>query len=163
MPPGVEIGDGSWIYSAYAFLHCQSRRTRPLRVGQHSGVYHGCFFDLGPDGEVDIGDYCAIVGAIINVNGPLRIGDYALIAHEVTIADSAWAVPPSAGARPSLPTSIGRNVWIGAKATVLSGVTIGEGAIVGAGAVVESDVAQYTVVVGVPARTVREIRRGSRQ
>ena len=51
---------------------------------------------------------------------------------------------------------IERNVWIGANATVLPGVRLGEGAIVGAGAVVTSDVPPGTLVLGVPARVIRE-------
>ena len=50
---------------------------------------------------------------------------------------------------------IGNDVWIGAHATVLSGVTIGDGAVVGACAVVAKDVPPYAVVVGNPARVVK--------
>ena len=58
------------------------------------------------------------------------------------------------------PIVIGDKVWIGANATVLPGVTIGKGAIVAAGAVVTRDVPPNTIVAGVPARVVREIRPG---
>lgn len=50
------------------------------------------------------------------------------------------------------PVRIGTNVWIGAAALILPGVTIGDDAIVGAGAVVTKDVAAGTTVVGNPAR-----------
>ena len=50
------------------------------------------------------------------------------------------------------PVVIGRNVWIGAGALILPGVTIGDDAIVGAGSVVTRDVAAGTTVVGIPAR-----------
>lgn len=160
LPPGVEIGEGSWVYSAYAFLHCVSERAHPARIGRHSGVYQGCFFDLGPEGEVEIGDYAAVVGAVINVNGRLHIGDYALIAHEVTIADSTWAAPGVI--QKAADTWIGDNVWIGARATILAGVRIGDGAIVGAGAVVDTDVPDYAIAAGVPARVVGDSRRKAR-
>ncbi|MBC8076121.1 MAG: hypothetical protein H7Y32_08620 [Chloroflexales bacterium] len=55
------------------------------------------------------------------------------------------------------PVVIGRNVWVGAKATILQGVTIGDGAVVAAGAVVTRDVAAYTLVAGVPARPIRAL------
>jgi acetyltransferase-like isoleucine patch superfamily enzyme len=49
---------------------------------------------------------------------------------------------------------IGDNVWLGARVTVLDGVTVGRDAIVGAGAVVTKDVPDYAIVAGVPARVV---------
>jgi acetyltransferase-like isoleucine patch superfamily enzyme len=49
------------------------------------------------------------------------------------------------------PIRVGRDVWIGANAIILAGVTIGDGAVVAAGAVVRRDVPAYTVVAGVPA------------
>jgi phosphonate metabolism protein (transferase hexapeptide repeat family) len=51
---------------------------------------------------------------------------------------------------------IGHDVWIGHGAVILPGVTIGTGAVVGAGAVVSKDVADFTVVAGVPAIPTRE-------
>ena len=48
--------------------------------------------------------------------------------------------------------------WLGARCTILPGVTVGEGAIVAAGAVVHRDVAPNTLVAGVPARVVKELR-----
>ncbi|MBJ7326566.1 MAG: hypothetical protein JHC52_04385 [Chthoniobacterales bacterium] len=55
-----------------------------------------------------------------------------------------------------LPTKIGRDVWIGANAVILGGVTIGDGAVVAAGAVVTKDVEAGAVVAGVPARLLRK-------
>lgn len=51
--------------------------------------------------------------------------------------------------------TIGHDVWIGHGVTVLAGVTVGTGAVLGAGAVVSKDVPPYTIVGGVPARTIR--------
>ena len=55
------------------------------------------------------------------------------------------------------PIHIGRNVWIGANATVLAGVSIGDGAIVAAGAVVTHDVPARAIVGGVPAKIIKMI------
>lgn len=52
-------------------------------------------------------------------------------------------------------TSVGNDVWIGANAVVLKGVSIGDGAIVAAGSVVTKDVPPYAIVAGNPARLVR--------
>lgn len=50
---------------------------------------------------------------------------------------------------------IGKDCWIGANATILDGVKIGDGCIVAAGAVVNRDVPSYTIVGGVPAKTIK--------
>jgi len=55
------------------------------------------------------------------------------------------------------PVTVGNDVWIGANACVLRGVTIGEGAVVGAGAVITHNVPPYTIVAGNPARVIREL------
>lgn len=50
---------------------------------------------------------------------------------------------------------IGNDAWIGARATILEGVTIGDGAIVAAGAIVTKDIPPYAIVGGVPAKIIR--------
>lgn len=52
---------------------------------------------------------------------------------------------------------VGDDVWIGAGAIILNGVTIGTGAVIGAGSVVTKDVAPYTIVAGNPARKIRDV------
>lgn len=50
---------------------------------------------------------------------------------------------------------IGNDVWIGARATLLAGVSVGDGAVIAAGAVVTKDVPPYAIVGGVPAKVIR--------
>ena len=50
---------------------------------------------------------------------------------------------------------VGNDVWIGFEAVILSGVTIGDGAVIASRAVVTKDVPPYTIVGGVPAKTIR--------
>ena len=57
------------------------------------------------------------------------------------------------------PVIIGDDVWIGASAIIFPGVTIGEQSVVGAGAVVTKDVPANSVVVGVPARKIKDLPR----
>jgi acetyltransferase-like isoleucine patch superfamily enzyme len=52
-------------------------------------------------------------------------------------------------------TTIGNDVWIGARATILDGVSVGDGAVIASGAIVTSDVEDYSIVGGVPARPIR--------
>ncbi len=60
---------------------------------------------------------------------------------------------------PLVKTLVKSRASIGSNATILGGVVIGQGAIVGAGAVVTKDVPDHALVVGVPARIVRDARR----
>lgn len=60
-----------------------------------------------------------------------------------------------------VPTRVKRRASIGSNATILGGVTIGEAALVGAGAVVTSDVADFAIVAGVPARVIGDVRKRS--
>lgn len=52
---------------------------------------------------------------------------------------------------------IGKNVWVGANATICQGVEIGDGAVIAAGTVVTKNVAKNTVVAGVPARFIKNV------
>jgi phosphonate metabolism protein (transferase hexapeptide repeat family) len=58
--------------------------------------------------------------------------------------------------RRSHPVNVGHDVWIGHGAVVLPGVSIGNGAVIGTGAVVTKDVTPYTIVVGTPAKAIRQ-------
>jgi acetyltransferase-like isoleucine patch superfamily enzyme len=155
LPANVMLGERSWLYSAYAFLHCRSRRPWAVRVGRDTGVYHGSFFDLGPSGEVQVGDYCTLVGAVFACNSRVVIEDYVFVAHEVTFADG-FAATPAAGAEGEPETSIvlGEGSWVGARAVLLRGARVGPGAIIGAATVVDFDVPPYAIVAGNPARVV---------
>ena len=90
--------------------------------------------------------------------GGITIDDGALLGHNVVLATLNHGVAWKE--RPDLipaPIHIGKNVWIGANATVVGGVTIGDNAIVAAGAVVTKDVPENTIVGGVPAKLIRKI------
>ena len=56
-----------------------------------------------------------------------------------------------------MPVHIGKNVWIGAGALIMPGVTIGENTVIGAGSVVTKDIPANVVAVGNPCRVMREI------
>jgi acetyltransferase-like isoleucine patch superfamily enzyme len=158
VPANVVLGAGTWLYSAYAFLHYRSRKPVGLHVGRDCGIYIETFFDLGPAGEVQVGDYCTLAGPVLSTNGRITIGSYVLISREVVISDRPFAAPPMDGGRmtpvPAAEIVIGDNAWIGTRAVLLPGARVGEGAIIGAAAVVDFEVPPFVVVAGNPARVV---------
>ncbi|WP_229660717.1 acyltransferase [Marmoricola endophyticus] len=92
--------------------------------------------------------------------GGLRIGDDVSIAHAVSImtTNHTWDssdVPIRDQAVSEAPTRIGSDVWIGAGARVMAGITIGDHAVVAAGAIVTRDVAPSDVVAGIPAVVIK--------
>lgn len=119
----------------------------PIRVD------HGINLSVGRD--VFINHSCTISDI-----GGLDIGDEVLIGPNVSLLTSGHPVEPLERRRrvTAAPIVIGRNVWIGARATVLQGVTVGDDSVVAAGAVVTDDVPPSTLVAGVPAREVRRLR-----
>lgn len=96
-------------------------------------------------------------GCKVQDQGGITIGDNALIGHNVVLATLNHNMDSEhrADLIPA-PIHIGKNVWIGANAVVLPGVTIGDGAVIAAGAVVTKDVPENTVAAGVPAKPIRK-------
>lgn len=95
-------------------------------------------------------------------DGRISFGDDCMIGPNVTFATAAHPISPKLRLKKmqyNKPITIGKNVWIGASATILPGVTIGDNSIVGAGSVVTKDVAANTIVVGTPAKKLRDITR----
>jgi acetyltransferase-like isoleucine patch superfamily enzyme len=91
--------------------------------------------------------------------GGIEIGDDVMIGPNVSLISSGHPLDPERRRREvtAAPITIGRNVWLGAGATVLQGVTVGDDAVVAAGAVVTRDVPPATLVAGVPARVVKAV------
>lgn len=90
--------------------------------------------------------------------GGITIEDNVMIAPKVSILSEGH--PIAANERQTLTTGkihIKQNVWIGANATILQGVTIGENSVVAAGAVVSKDVPDNTIVGGIPAKIIKNI------
>jgi acetyltransferase-like isoleucine patch superfamily enzyme len=111
--------------------------------------------------ECKFGDHVYIgPGGIIYPH--VNVGNYSMLGPSVYIMgqDHLFDVvgsPIIFSGRPSLPsTSIGRDVWLGARVFVKCGVRIGDGCIVGAGSVVIDDLPPNSIAVGVPARVVRQ-------
>lgn len=150
-----------------------------IQVGNHS-VVAGELFIFAHGGSIMIGEWCYVgAGARLWSSSAIKIGNRVLISHNVNIFDSRTH-PLNAQQRhaqfKAIKTSghprsielgeqsvvIGDDVWIGANACVLRGVTIGKGAVIGVGSIVTKDVPPYTLVAGNPARVIRELNADER-
>ena len=136
------------------------------RYSYYSGYYHGHSFDdcaryLLPDPGVDrlvIGSFCSIGSgaAFIMAGNQGHRNDW------VSTFPFFWMneVPAFAGAengyQPAGDTVIGNDVWIGAEAIIMPGVTIGDGAVIGTRALVTRNVEPYAIVGGNPAKVLRK-------
>lgn len=99
-----------------------------------------------------LGEYVTIYG-----HGGVEIGENTLIAMHTCIVSSNHTIPDKKTLIRSrgdilLPVKIGNDVWIGAGAKILGGITIGDGCIIGAGAVVTKSLPPYAIAKGVPAK-----------
>ena len=143
--PNIEIGDHT-IYNDFV--------RDPRDFEKNNVLYH---YPVNGD-TLKIGKFCSIacgakflftsgnhsLQSLSTYTFPIFYEEWGLDAKDIR---SAWDNKGD--------IVIGNDVWIGYEAVILSGVTIGDGAIVGARAVVTKDVPPYTIVGGVPARSIR--------
>jgi len=99
-------------------------------------------------------------GAYINGVGGIEFGSNVLIGNNVTISSGQHPIEgefPTIFSRLVIPKKIiiKDDVWIGAGAVIMPGITLGKGSVIGANAVVTKDTEDYAVYVGVPAKKIR--------
>ncbi len=153
----------------YDFNH-----TRPTEIAKRTKLLKEMFFEIGegcyvePPLQANWGGKHVHFGKNIYVNFNLTlvddthifVGDYTKIGPNVTIATAGHPILPELRQQVyqfNLPIKIGRNVWIGAGAIILPGVTIGDNTVIGAGSVVTKDIPDNVVAVGNPCRVLRSI------
>jgi virginiamycin A acetyltransferase len=141
---------------------CKSNSVHPFSIKESKGVIimensridHtsviGSYTYIGINvgiSRAKIGNYCSIAN---NVNIGQGEHDLTMISTSAIFYDDPYEKLTFGE------TTISDDVWIGAGATILRGVKIGIGAVVGANAVVTKDVPPYSVVVGVPAKIIKQ-------
>lgn len=159
------FGAGTVICHPWAALYGE----HGIRVGQDTlvGPYCSLSAGMGPgqdlvsDEILVIGDRC-LIGRASSLVAHLSvvIGDDVFFGPNVYVTDQNHGVddlatPIGRQSLPELPVHIGDGSWLGTNTVVLPGVNIGRHVAVGAGSVVTSDLPDYAVAVGSPARVVR--------
>lgn len=138
-------------------LRALMSRLVGYRVDDGFRLFPPVYTDFGKN--IKIGkDVFVNSGCCFQDQGGVTLGDGCLVGHNVVFATLDHDKRPGRrGDMTAAPIVVGKDVWIGAHATILKGVTIGDGAIVAAGAVVTRDVPPNTIAAGVPARVVKTI------
>jgi len=149
------------------FVHPTAIVDEPCVIGRGAKIWHFCHIMRG----ARIGEGCNL-GQNVFIANDVRIGNNVKIQNNVSVYAGVEleedvfcgpscvftnvSNPRSQIVRHSLyePTRVRRGATIGANATIVCGVTIGRYAFIGAGAVVTQNVADYALVLGVPARQV---------
>ncbi len=151
------IGDCSYFYGVPEF-DPDYRSPLIVNMGRAVTIYPNV--SIRGRGRLTIGDCCSINGGVIfGLTCDLTMGRHVMVANNVSFrtADHEYAdlaLPMLEQGERALPIVIGDDVWIGANATILRGITIGQGAIIAAHAVVVKDVQPFEIVGGVPAKTI---------
>ena len=142
-------------YSVWIYRHLGMNIPKSVKLSTFT-VY-------GDYTKITCGEYAEINwGCFLLAKDKIYIGKNSTLAYNVSLITSAnpnyphnslsQKYPPR-----TAPIIIGDNVWIGANATILPGVTIGDESVVAAGALVNKDVQPHTLVGGVPAKVIKSL------
>jgi maltose O-acetyltransferase len=130
----------------------------------HETVFWGMPTIVGTEDiypKLIIGNYCKVgAKAFLDLADNIVFRDWVTLGPEVMLITGTHEIGSPGNRLGKLvpkPVCIGSGAWLGARCTVLPGVTIGDGAVVGAGAIVNRDVPPHTLVAGVPAVAIRKL------
>ena len=138
-------------YTLRSYLY----RLIGIKIGKNTTIHFGAtFYTLG---KIQIGED-TIIGekAVLDGRGSLTIGNHVDLASEVMIYTSQHQINHPGFIPENKKVVINDYVFIGPRAIILPGVTINKGAVIAAGAVVTKNVPEFTVVGGIPAKTIAQ-------
>jgi maltose O-acetyltransferase len=124
---------------------------RSINVPVELGVGQGATLEIGDESVLNYGVSIGCMRSV-RIGHRVRIGPYVMIIDTEfhSLYDRKQMPEPR-------PVVIEDDVWLGAKSSVLPGVTIGRGSVVGVSSVVSADVPPFTMVAGIPARPVKKL------
>ncbi len=125
-----------------------------VSVGRHTyGLSKRNFVQPHPSAPISVGAFCSIGPEVLifgRADHPTQLASTYPFRTKLLYPEAGNADAVTKG-----PVRIGSDVWIGARAMILSGITVGDGAIVAAGAVVARDVPAYGIVAGNPGKLIK--------
>lgn len=159
LPFVSKAGRGGSISIGRKFKACSNIKHNSLGVFQRVVIK-----TVGHGAKIVIGDDVGVSGCTISAAQSITIGNHVLIGSGCLITDSdAHPVDPferrEGGGGVSKPIVIENDVFVGARAIILKGVTIGQGSVIGAGSVVAKSIPPYSIAVGNPAKIIGDSRR----
>lgn len=160
------------LYDFNATRPSEMEKREKLLKEMFGSIGEGCYIE--PPFHANWGGKHVYMGKGVYANfnltlvddGNIYIGDYVMFGPNVTIATAGHPVEPHLRQRAlqyNADIHIGNNVWIGAAAVILPGVSIGDNSVIGAGSVVTKDIPEGVVAVGNPCRVLRKIGEKDRQ
>ena len=151
-------GRGSKIYGS---VRMDTPPYRRFTIGRDSVIesfscINNAVGDVVIGDKTRIGLHCTIIGPVTISNNVNLAQGIVVTALNHNFTDCTKRIDEQGISTKEV--TIGNDVWIGANATILPGVTIGQHCVVAAGSVVTKDVPDYTVVGGVPARVLKKLK-----
>lgn len=149
-------------------------QTRPLEMEKRTAMLKDMFAEIGENCYIEPPLHANWAGKHVHFgkdvyanfnltlvdDAHIYVGDGVMFAPNVTVATAAHPIDPVLRRNAmqfNVDVHIGNNVWIGAGAVILPGVTIGDNTVIGAGSVVTKDIPANVVAVGNPCRVLRPI------
>lgn len=158
--PDLRLGKNCFIGDRVVFFERDGGGK--IELGDRVEIYRDSTLETGCGGEIIIGSESSIHPGchIYSYEQPIIIGKGIMIAANCALYSYNHSIEKGKtireqGFTSAGPIVIGDEAWLGVMVTILDGVTIGKGAVVAAGSVVTSDIPDYAVAAGVPAKVLR--------
>ena len=169
---GIQAESLKYLHEYNALRFDETDRMEELlrlmfaEVGEGTFIQPPFYANFGGS-HVHLGRYFyANYNLTLTDDGNIYFGDHVLCGPNVSFITAAHPVEPTLRAKAlqfNRDIHVGNNVWFGAGAIILPGVTIGDNTVIGAGSVVTKDIPANVVAVGNPCRIMREIGERDRE